>query len=183
MGTAKSNVIKLTNRLKKKGFEIEKSHGYGYSTAFVSKSGFFVYISINDGDSEFLIRTALNKKDYTGGTNSFVNVTSSFEDAIKRVELKLNESIRLYLDTNSVAIVDYPMISLTYDLGDSDDAERFKNKFDLAANSEKFSLDIPPIEILPDDENTWCIANVEVDLSEINNPSLLKDFISFADSI
>jgi len=188
MATAKSNITKLTNRLKKIGFEIERSHGYKHSTAFVNKNGFYIYISSNDNRNDFLIRTASDNKDFSGGTNSFVEVTSSFEEAIIRVNSKLKESINITLDSNSVAMIDYPTIALTYDLGDSTDADTFKNKFDTATETDKFrKLNIPSLEILPDpeaDEDTWNIGNVDIDLTLINNnPVLLKEFIDFTDSI
>jgi hypothetical protein len=188
MGLAKSNIIKLTNRLKKEGYEIKRSHGYRHSTAFVNKHGFYVYISADDDQNRFLIRTAKSEKDFSGGINSFVEATSSYKEAIKRVNSKLIESIKELLDSNSVAVIDYPIISLTYDLGNMEDAEIFKSKFDLTTEKDKFKeLNIQSLELLPDksaEEEEWTIGNVDIDLNYINNnATLLKEFIFFTDSI
>jgi len=188
MGAAKSAITKLTNRLKKEGYEIERSHGYRHSTAFVNKNGFYVYISADDDRNNFLIRTAKSNKDFTGGQNNFVEFSltskNGFDKAIKLTNRLLNQEIMRYLDSNSVVEVDYPIVTLTYDLGDLDDAGRFKDKFDKATDSDKFKeLNIPYIELLPDEENTWTIANVDIDISELKDKSLLKEFIKFTDSI
>jgi len=185
MGVAKSAITKLTNRLKKEGYEIKRSHGYRHSTAFVNKNGYYVYISVNDDDRRFLVRTANHDKDFTGGNNTFVSFSGSsdFREEIDHVNCILNRSARDYMDSSSVVSVEYPIITLTYALGNSEDAERFESKFDNATDSDKFKiLNIPSIEILPDDEDTWNISNVEFDISEIDK-DLLKEFIYFSDSI
>jgi hypothetical protein len=172
MGLAKSNITKLTNRLKKEGYEIKRSHGYKYSTAFVNKHGFYVYISANDDKNRFLIRTVKDEKDFSGGTNSFAEVSSSYKEAIKKVNEKLLESIKEFIDSNSLAVIDYPIISLTYDLGNMEDAERFKTKFDLATEKDQFKeLNIQSLELSPDEsaEEEWTIGNIDINLNDINN--------------
>ena len=75
MGIAKSIIIKVTNRLKKIGYEIKRSHGYQHSTAFVkAPNGAWVYISADDDFERLLVRTAEHERDFTGGTNNFVPV-------------------------------------------------------------------------------------------------------------
>jgi hypothetical protein len=57
MGISKSNITKLTNRLKKMGFSIKRSHSYQHSSALVVKNGKSVYISSDDTrPGEVLIR-------------------------------------------------------------------------------------------------------------------------------
>lgn len=184
MATAKSNIIKLTNKLKRLNYNIEIYHTNDTSRAFVNKNGYYIYISSNDNRNDFLIRTAKDNNDFFGGTNSFIKITSSFEEAINRVNLKLKESINIKLDSKSVSRINYPMIRLTYDIGDFSEANIFKNKFDIA--TDKFiELNIPSLEIVPDpeaEEDTWNIGIVDIDLTK-NNASLLKEFIDLVDSI
>jgi len=86
MGYAKSIITKTTNRLKKRGFEYTRNHGYKHSIAFVKKNNKYIYISMNDDSNEMLIRTAENESDFSGGTNRFVKIESNFESIIKTIE-------------------------------------------------------------------------------------------------
>ena len=102
MGVAKSIITKLTNRLKKEGFNYERTHGYKHSFAYVWKEeDNVVYISVDDNSFNYfsqwdnesghkvLIRTAKDIKDFTGGTNNFTYVDpdrNNFKKAIALVK-------------------------------------------------------------------------------------------------
>jgi len=97
MGKAKSIITKITNRLKKLGYDCKRSHGYRYSSAFVSKNGQYVYISADDDREKVLIRTAENEQDFTGGQNNFANVDlegNNFSEALVLVEKLIKRGVR-----------------------------------------------------------------------------------------
>ena len=89
MGVAKTIVMKVTNRMKKRGFEFNRFYGYEEASAFLkSPEGKWVYISADDSrGNNLLIRSAENDKDYRGGQNHFVQVDSTRNEFNKAMAL------------------------------------------------------------------------------------------------
>ena len=97
MGFAKSVITKVTNRLKKEGFNVKRSHGYRYSNAYVERNGKWVYLSADDDFSpvngKMLVRTAKDDRDSSGGPNNHVSICNEKNDFSKVIALakKLTE--------------------------------------------------------------------------------------------
>ncbi len=88
--------------------------------------------------------------------------------------------------SNSVVSIEGNVVTLTYDLGDLEDAERFASKFDRAV--ENNSLDITSLELLTDDcgeedDEEWTIGNSELTINDSTTISDIKLFLDFVDSI
>jgi len=87
--------------------------------------------------------------------------------------------------SNSVVSIEGNVLTLTYDLGDSNDAERFASKFDKAA--ENTDLQVTSLELLYDEEDEdfpeWTIGNSELTINDNTSFEDVKTFIEFVDSI
>lgn len=84
----------LTNLLKEycNKIEIGKPNHFDVSGFFELKTGQIYYFMLGDlrwFKNSILIRTATNFKDYTGGSNNFINLDEEFEQSIlKYLKLK-----------------------------------------------------------------------------------------------
>jgi len=104
--------------------------------------------------------------------------------------MKSITEIKQILDSNSVNEITTEYIELTYDLGDSQDAERFESKFDKITENYKM-LDIQ-LDILCDEcfndpeceeEVEWNIANVVIQLTEDTDITIIKKMLDEVDYI
>jgi hypothetical protein len=64
--------------------EIGKPNHFDFSGFFKLNSGDIYYISVGDlrWDKTFLIRTATDFKDFSGGSNNFLNLDKTFEEML-----------------------------------------------------------------------------------------------------
>ena len=103
--------------------------------------------------------------------------------------MKFSE-IKKIIDNNSVVFADNGLIEATYDLGDSEDAERFANK--ASDISDKYSgldiqLDILCDEAFEDEDGEetpeWNIANFAIDFENKEDLIRIKKFLDEIDYI
>jgi|GEM_PF-4130051 len=70
--------------------EIKVSNGYYYFSGFAEKNGKLIYFSISDvrhfPKERLLLRTATDRKDYTGGPNNYAELNN---DDINRIANRL----------------------------------------------------------------------------------------------
>jgi len=91
----KSFARKFNNRLKKQfssigGRDYKGSVGHFYISGFVDVQGETYYFSISDvrngfgANTDILVRTAKDRKDFTGGANHFIPMDNNFAKNFKR---------------------------------------------------------------------------------------------------
>ena len=77
--------------------EVSKPNHFDVSGFFKLKSGKIYYFSISDlrwSKNDMLIRTAKDFKDYTGGSNGFINLDDNFEDNMMKYVRWKNEKVK-----------------------------------------------------------------------------------------
>jgi hypothetical protein len=89
----KSFARKFNNRLKKQfssigGRDYKGKVGHFYISGFVDVQGQTYYFSISDVrhgfGSDILVRTAKDRKDFSGGSNNYIPMDSDFAENFKR---------------------------------------------------------------------------------------------------
>ena len=101
---------------------------------------------------------------------------------MKQNEWELN--LQNILTYGSVVFIENNVITMTFDLGDEEDAERFEKKYQKLVESEdKISSTISILLDESEDECPWSIANIEIELNKDISVEELNTFISKIESI